>query len=120
MAKSSEIIIRVNLNEENVPESIEWKASDHPDAKEFQTAKGMLISFFDQETKDTLKIDLWTEKMQVMEMDRFIFQTLKGLTNTYVRATNNHKLGSAMKQLTEYFGEETEILKKDPNKSDGE
>ena len=31
----------------------------------------MLLSLFDKDDLDTLKIDLWTKDMQVMEMDRF-------------------------------------------------
>ena len=62
---------------------------------------------------DTIKIDLWTKEMQVVEMDRFFFQTLKGLSDTYFKATNNAELASAMRQFVQYFGEQTEIIPKE-------
>ena len=71
----------------------------------------MLLSFFDEESKDTLKIDLWTTEMQVIEMDRFFFQTLRGLADTYFKATQNAELATSMRQFVHYFGEKTGILK---------
>jgi hypothetical protein len=50
--------------------------------------------------------------MQVVEMDRFVFQTLRSLADTYQRATNNNNLASAMQGFAEYFGEQTDILPK--------
>ena len=72
----------------------------------------MLLAFFDRETKDTLKIDLWTKDMEVGEMDRFVFQTLQSLSETYQRATSNAQLADALKQFSRYFGEEVELIKR--------
>ncbi|HMX84190.1 MAG TPA: gliding motility protein GldC, partial [Saprospiraceae bacterium] len=72
-------------------------------------------SLFDSKVKDTLKIDLWTNELQVVEMDRFMFQTLRGLADTYMKATNNHKLANEMQQFVTYFGEQTEIIPKEKN-----
>ncbi len=72
----------------------------------------MLLSVFDQETKDTLKIDLWTKDFQVAEMDRFIFQTLRAIADTYQRATNNTALANDMQRFAHYFGEQAEIIPK--------
>ena len=83
--QTSDINIKIGLNEEKLPVRIDWDAADNPAGG--QVSKAMLLSLFDDETKETLKIDLWTNDMQVMEMDRFFFQTLRGLTDTYFRAT---------------------------------
>jgi len=108
IVKSSSIHIRVGLNEENYPVQIEWHSDDAPDA--IQPCKAMLLSLFDEENKETVKIDLWTNEMQVMEMDRFFFQTLRGMADTYHKATRNARLASALQQFVQYFGEETEII----------
>ncbi len=108
MHKKSEIKITISLDEHKVPVDIEWSVPDQDQLD--QRAKGMLLAFFDRETRDTLKIDLWTKEMQVVEMDRFFYQTLRSMVDTYFKATNNDKLAGAMKQFTQYFGEETEIL----------
>jgi len=109
--KTSDINIRVHLGEQRIPEKIEWTAKDQNQIA--QEAKAMLLSFFDPTSKETLRIDLWTQEMQVVEMDRFIFHTLRGLAETYFKATNNQELAAAMQQFVQFFGEKTEILKKD-------
>jgi len=75
--KTSEINIKVGLNAGNVPVKLEWKSEDQPNTEEFTECKALLMSFFDKNTRDTMKIDLWTTEMQVMEMDRFFYQTLR-------------------------------------------
>ncbi|MEL6969855.1 MAG: gliding motility protein GldC [Bacteroidota bacterium] len=107
--QTSDINIKVGLNEEKMPVRIDWEASDNPAGG--QVAKAMLLSLFDEDSKDTLKIDLWTTEMQVIEMDRFFFQTLRGLADTYFKATQNAELATSMRQFVHYFGEKTGILK---------
>ncbi|MEM1214234.1 MAG: gliding motility protein GldC [Bacteroidota bacterium] len=109
--QTSDINIKVGLNEEKMPVRIDWEASDNPAGT--QLAKAMLLSFFDDETRDTFKIDLWTTEMQVMEMDRFFFQTLRGLADTYFRATQNNELAADMQRFVDYFGQKTGILPKE-------
>ncbi len=112
----SDIILKVGLDDANIPVEIQWQAQDNPNSMSPQICKAFLLSLFDAENKDTLKIDLWTSEMQMIEMDRFMFQTLRGLADTYFRATNNKKLYSEMQQFVTYFGEQTEIIPKDEGK----
>ena len=113
--KTSDITCRVGLDKNNVPVRIDWKADDSPDTPEFKECKAMLLSLFDKEFQDTFKVDLWTSELQVGEMDKFMYQTLRALADTYHRATNNTKLANAMQQFTQYFGEETELIPKENN-----
>ncbi len=108
--KKSTIKVDIHLDEQNVPSGIEWMATDNPQGSETSPAKAMLLSFFDSQTKDTLKIDIWTTELQIHEMDRFMYQTLRGLADTYYRATNNQQLASVMQQFVQYFGEKTELI----------
>lgn len=57
-----------------------------------------------------MKLDLWTKDMQVDEMDRFIFQTIRAMADTYFKATQNNKLAADMQRFVQYFGEQTEII----------
>ncbi len=107
----SEIRINVALDADKIPSKITWSATDRGSDSESE-AKAILLSLFDVEEKDTLKIDLWTKDMQVHEMDRFFYNTLRALADTYVRATGNQKLAGAMQQFAAYFGEQSEVLKK--------
>jgi gliding motility-associated protein GldC len=104
------IEIKVGLDENNHPKEITWKSDDHPDGEKWQNAKGMLVSFFDSEYLDTFKLDLWTSEMQVAEMDRFIFQTIRGLADTYHKATRNTEMANDMQRFVQYFGEKTKII----------
>jgi len=109
---NSQIKINVGLDEEKVPVAIDWEASDNPNGNGAQECKAFLLSIFDKTSKDTMKIDIWTTEMQVAEMDRFFFQTLRALADTYYKATQNQKLASDMQRFVQFFGEETEIIPK--------
>jgi gliding motility-associated protein GldC len=108
--KKSLIEIEIGLNEDKHPETIHWKSSDNPNGSDFTECKAVSVSLFDKEYKDTLKIDLWTTEMQVVEMDRFMFQTLRSLADTYHRATNNQQLANDMQLFVDYFGKQTGII----------
>ena len=110
--KTSDIKVTVGLNGQNVPVRITWEAEDNPNANGAQEVKAVMLSFFDKETKDTLKIDLWAQDILVIEMDRFIFQTLRAIADTYYRATQNKELANEMQRFVTYFGEKTEIIPK--------
>ncbi|MBT8232278.1 MAG: gliding motility protein GldC [Saprospiraceae bacterium] len=105
----SVIAIEIELNEEKVPSKIEWTAAS-PEGPVKRESKAMLLSLFDKETLDTFKIDLWTTEMQVAEMDRMMFHTLKALSESYFNATKNEELANQMRNFVQYFGEFTKII----------
>jgi gliding motility-associated protein GldC len=111
IVKSSDITIRVGLNAEQVPTKIEWGASDRNNGA-LEECKAIAIALFDKEHRDTLRIDLWTKEMQVLEMDRFMYQLLRSLSQTYLKATQNKELAEEMAKFAHYFGEKTEIVPK--------
>jgi gliding motility-associated protein GldC len=111
--KISEIMIRVGLDEANVPVAIDWAASDSHEEGVYDACKAMAIALFDKEKRDTLRIDLWTKELQVMEMDRFMYQVLQSLSQTYLRATQNKEMAEEMAKFAHYFGEQTEIIPKE-------
>ena len=113
ITKKTKIEINVGLNAENVPVEMDWHSEDNPNATGPQATKAMLLSIFDKENKETLKIDLWTYDMQVMEMDRFFYQTFRGLADTYYKATQNRELAVEMQKFVQYFGEKTEVIPKE-------
>lgn len=110
--KTSEIKIKIGLNKEKMPVKIDWQAEGGPAGSNPTEAKAFLLSIFDKNSRDTLKMDLWTKDMQVNEMDRFFFQTLRGLADTYFKATQNQELATDMQKFVQYFGEQTEVLPK--------
>lgn len=112
IVKRSEIKITIGLNEEKIPVEMKWHADADSQQATPQDCKAMILALFDKETKDTLRMDLWTKDMQVVEMDRFFFQTLRAMADTYFKATQNNQLATDMQRFVQYFGEQTEIIPK--------
>jgi len=112
--KRSKITVEVGLGANQMPVEMKWGASDKPGPSE--ACKGMLLALFNEQTKETMKIDLWTKEMQVVEMDRFMYQTLRGLADTYFKATGNKELANQMQQFVFYFGQATGAI---PKQGDG-
>jgi gliding motility-associated protein GldC len=110
VAHTNEINIIVGLDENKVPVDILWTAENNNGAKEHQNCKAMLLSLFDGVHQETLKIDLWTKDMMVSEMDRFMFQTLRALSETYFKASQNAALANEMQRFVQYFGEKSEVI----------
>ncbi len=109
---NNRIIIETKLDENKFPEEIKWSAETGANNGDLSSSKAFFLSMFDKETRDTIELDLWTKEMQVIEMDRFVFQTLNSIVNMYHRATKNTELANEMLSFVRYFGEKTEILKR--------
>lgn len=101
--KSSDIKIQVGLDENNIPESLNWEASDTEEKA--NEAKAILMSIWDPKTKETLRIDLWTKEMTVDEMKHFFHQTLVSMSDTLERATNEDKMAGDMRDFCQHFAE---------------
>ncbi len=98
----SNINIQVQLDEDKMPEMIEWNAPDGG-VEGMQKAKAVLLGLWDGEEKSALRIDLWTSKMMVDEMNDFFYQTFFGMADTYLRATKNAELSKEMKEFAKNF-----------------
>lgn len=111
MAKviKSTIKLNVELDENRVPERLSWTAEDG--GINNQEAKAMMLSVWDSEAQESLRIDLWTKDMPVDEMKVFFHQTLVEMSNTFQRATEDEKMTATMKDFCDYFAEKLEIKK---------
>jgi gliding motility-associated protein GldC len=105
MSNKSDIRFSVSLDENQVPEKIEWHAEDAGMEKELDT-KAIMISVFDTESDDTLRMDLWTKEMRVDEMKRFFHQTLVSMADTFQRATSEDKMAADMRDFAQHFAKE--------------
>lgn len=104
---TSEIKFTVELDENRVPEKLMWTAQDG--GVQLEEAKAMLLSVWDSNTKETLRIDLWTKEMPVDEMKIFFHQTLVAMADTFERATQDEKMASTMRDFCDYFAEKLEL-----------
>ncbi|RZV63184.1 MAG: gliding motility protein GldC, partial [Flavobacteriaceae bacterium] len=57
----STISLTVELDDNRIPEKLNWTAEDG--GIENEEAKAMMLSVWDSKTQETLRIDLWTKDM---------------------------------------------------------
>lgn len=107
--KKSDIKISVALDENRIPEKLRWSAEDGG-VKNAET-KAVMLSVWDNQKQETLRIDLWTKDMPVDEMKVFFHQTLVAMSNTFERATQDEKMAATMKDFCDYFAEKLDLKK---------
>ncbi len=108
--KKSDIRIDVNLDENHVPETISWSASDSADHQN-QPCKAVFANFWDPNSKSTMRIDLWTKDMTVDEMKHFFVQSMLSMADTFDRATGEKEHAEALRKFSKAFGEKLKVLK---------
>ena len=87
----STITIDVALDENRIPKTIRWNATESS-AEQAKVAKAMMLAFWDGADKTALRVDLWTKEMMVDEMADFFYQTLYTMADTFDRATHQQEL----------------------------
>ena len=105
--KKSEIKFFVELDDNKVPEKLSWTAEDG--GIEIEDSKAIMLSIWDNQAKETMRIDLWTKDMPVDEMKIFFHQTLVAMADTFQRATTDQKMADTMRDFCEYFAEKLEL-----------
>lgn len=103
MDRTSEIRVAVTSGDEGVTD-LRWEADDAPEPG-VQTAEAMILALWDAERRNALRIDLWTPRLTVDDMNDFVYQTLLSLADTYRRATNDDDLMVEIKAFARSFAE---------------
>lgn len=106
--QKKDINITVELDDQNIPTDIIWNASDLQGQDKAQ-CRAMLLSLWDANKKDTLRLDLWTKEMTVDEMKIFFHQTLLTMADTLENATQDERITGDMRDFCAYFAEKMEI-----------
>lgn len=106
IAKTSEIKIKVGLDQNNIPVDLKWLATDS-EHQHLNDCKSVNISIWDPIENNSLAINLWTNDMKVDEMHSHFFRTLLNQTNSYVQATKNPFAQKMMKEFCEKLAKET-------------
>ena len=106
---TSKITFTIGLDENKIPEEISWNAEDG--GIDNESSKAIMLSVWDPNKKDTLRMDLWTKDMPVDEMKQFYHQTLVSMASSFERATNDDKMSATMRDFCDYFAEKLELKK---------
>ena len=96
--RNSEINFKIALDDNSIPEKIEWNATDKPNDAASET-RAIAISLWDEEQRNTMRMDLWTKEMTVTEMKRFCVDSIGGLADTIRNATSDDFMADEMNTL---------------------
>lgn len=106
--KSSNISFDITLDDKNVPEKIEWTATETGNKK--APADALAVALWNGQEKATLKIDLWTKEMPVNEMKQFCVETVGGIAESIKSATGDEymfqQLDEVCQRLIKHITEE--------------
>lgn len=105
--KNTEVRITVGLDENNVPQDINWTAEDASDGN--QEAKALMLSLWDKKQPTAMRMDLWTKDMLVDEMKMFYHQTLLTMADTFERATGESEMSQDLRDFCDYFAKRLDI-----------
>lgn len=106
--KKAEIKVTVELDEKNVPETILWESTDSEN-KDSVPTKAMILSLWDHNYKNAMRIDLWTKDMPVDEMKRFFYETLQTMGDSFLRATGEQNIVEDLRDYCAHFAEKMGI-----------
>lgn len=109
MSKKKEIKITIDLDDQNIPEQIEWEATDSG-VEEAISCRSLILSLWDHQNKDTLRLDLWTRNMTQDEMKIFFHQTLVTMADSLMKAINDERIVGDMRDFCDYFAERMNIV----------
>ena len=108
-SNQSDIHLTVGLDDDFVPESIEWEASDKKKDGPSPT-KAISLAVWDDKAMNTMRIDLWTKDMPVDQMKRFHIDCIGGLAQTILTSTGDeymsNKINKLCDQLVDHLKEE--------------
>lgn len=99
--KKSQIAIDISLDENMVPEELHWTAEDGGVSQE--PTKAVFVTVWDDQSKEALRIDLWTKDMSMDDMKVFFMQTIHSMANTYSRATGDEDTVVKMQEFAKEF-----------------
>ena len=102
MSKEAEIKFLIKLDDKGAPEEIFWSASDS-NFEGYVPCDSLMISVWDRSEKNTMSVDLWTDEMQVGEMNAHYYFTLMKMADTYSRATSNQELSDMIRKFAGEF-----------------
>jgi len=108
IVKTSEIQIKVGLNENNLPIGMKWSA--RYGQMDNAPASAFMLSLWDPKEKNTMKIDLWTKEMSIEEMKQFFHQTLLTMADTFEKATGETLICEDLRDYCYHFADKMQIL----------
>lgn len=102
----SQVVFTIETDENKIPEKISWQGeggSGESDA--------VMLSVWDKNADETMRIDLWTKEMQVDKMKLFTFQTMLTTADAMARATGDDQAAQELRSFAKKWGLEQKIIR---------
>lgn len=106
----SSINFNVELDENQVPEKITWSA-EGSEKNTNTNSKAIMLTVWDQDENNTLRIDLWTKEMMVDEMKKFTCQNIITMADSFERATGEHQIANDIRKFGESIAKKLGVMK---------
>lgn len=113
--EKSEIKIQVELDENHIPENIEWSATD---SGSNGAVSASFLSVWDADAQNALRIDLWTKEFTVDEMKTFTYQNIMTMADTFEKATGLKEEAEDMRDFGKYMGETLGVIQRPKSDDD--
>ena len=106
--RTSEIRLKIELDDKNVPEKIFWVADEGPSAG-LDEAKAINLALWDANKKETLSINLWAKDMAVHEMKRFYIDMLGSMAQSILQSTNDELMAGELEMVCQRMAQHVSI-----------
>ncbi|MEC8603579.1 MAG: gliding motility protein GldC [Bacteroidota bacterium] len=111
MSNKSNLNIEFDLDENQIPEKINWESISGSENIKHE-AKAAFISFWDKSDNNAMSLNLWTKDISIEEMSKFYFQTFLTMADNFEKSTSEDQLALAIRDFADFFGEKMGILPK--------
>ncbi|MEX0771691.1 MAG: gliding motility protein GldC [Balneolales bacterium] len=109
-----EVKITVELDDDQIPINIDWEAADALSKDKIESCRAMILSMWDHDKKDTLRLDLWTREMTMDEMKIFFYETLSTMADTLENSLADKRISGDMRDFCAHFADKMEIVTQKP------
>ncbi|MFZ9597500.1 MAG: gliding motility protein GldC [Schleiferiaceae bacterium] len=104
----STIHLDIELDENRVPERIQWSAPDG--GVDQAETPAVMLSVWDERAEELLRIDLWTKDMRVDHMKKMYHQMLLALADGLERATSEAEAAEDLRIFARHFAERLKLM----------
>ena len=104
----STIHLDIELDENRVPERIQWSAPDG--GVDQAEPPAVMLSVWEERAEELLRIDLWTKDMRVDHMKKMYHQTLLALADGLERATSEAEAAEDLRIFARHFAERLKLM----------
>lgn len=98
--RKSKINFEISLDDDNVPDKIEWNATEKEN-QGAESTQAISVNIWDPNQKNTLRMDLWTKEMSTFDMKRFSIDAIGGIAQTLLNSTGDEYMSEEIHNLCE-------------------